>query len=53
MYLPIEAFLSISPKVTRSPAWNPTEEFEGIEAITYDGAEYLGKKTKIFDHETA
>ena len=48
MYLPIEAFLSISPKVTRHSAWNPTGEFEGIEAITYEGAEYLGKKTKIF-----
>ena len=48
MYLPIEDFLSIVPKVTCYPAWNATGEFEGIKAITYEGAEYLGKKTKIF-----
>jgi len=41
-------FLEQDPKVCPCPKWNAIEEFEGIKALTYEGAMYKGKKTKVF-----
>ena len=48
----IEEFLDILPRVLPAPDFDMSEDtvWRGIKAITYDGADYLGKKTKVFAH---
>ena len=44
----LKEYLERSPKVVLTPSWDAKEEFEGIRALTFEGAEYLGRRTKIF-----
>lgn len=41
-------YLTREPRVRLCPEWNATGEFEGIEALVYEGAALKGKKTKVF-----
>lgn len=43
-----EKIQSVPVQYREIEEYNPTDEFNGIKAITYDGAEYCGKKTKVF-----
>lgn len=43
-----ESIKSISPRVKRIPAFDPTGEYAGIQAVTVDGVDLYGKKTKFF-----
>lgn len=51
----INGYLSVTPKITELPQYNPdsdpssgSNEWSNIRAITYDGATIGGKKTKVF-----
>ncbi|MBQ5840753.1 MAG: hypothetical protein IIW40_02225 [Clostridia bacterium] len=45
----IKPYISTNPKVTEVPAYNPTKSgWTHIKAITFDGAQMNGKKTKVF-----
>lgn len=48
MCLKLEEFLNVVPKTQYYSSFYAIEEFEGIEAITYDGAPRGGQKTKVF-----
>lgn len=41
-------FLEKTPEARVCSQWNAIDEFEGIEALTFDGALYKGRKTKVF-----
>lgn len=52
---PFEQYFDIIPCVQYYPEYDPCGVYEGydcsgIQAITYDGADFLGKKTKVFAH---
>lgn len=51
----MQEFLNVTPKVTKIPAYNPDSDpksganaWSNIEAITYDGAMFNKRKTKVF-----
>lgn len=43
-----EKILSADPNLRRVPEFDPTDEFEGIHAVTFDSSVLNGKKTKVF-----
>lgn len=43
-----EKLINTKTQYKEIPEYNPTGEFEGIKAITYDGLEINGSKTKVF-----
>ena len=50
-----EQYFDINPRIQYYPEYDPKGVYEGydctgIQSLTYDGAEYLGKKTKVFAH---
>ena len=50
MALSINKYLNAKPDMVRIPSFDPKPEtgWQGVEAISYSGAVYQGKKTKIF-----
>lgn len=52
MTMSIKDFLNLTPDMVRIPTFDPKPEtgWQGVEAISYTGAPYHGKKTKIFAH---
>lgn len=42
------AMKEIVPEIRIIDEYQPTGDFEGIQAITYEGPEYCGQKTKVF-----
>lgn len=50
-----EKFFDLDPKVKYYPEFDPSGKkddisFDGIKALTFEGANYMGKKTKVFAH---
>ena len=52
MTMSIKDYLNLIPDMVRIPTFDPKSEtgWQGVEAISYSGAPYHGKKTKIFAH---
>ena len=50
--LEIKEMLDINPRVQYLPEYDmkPDTDWYGIKALCYDGADYKGKKTKVFAH---
>ena len=51
----LDKFLAKNPKVQYFPEFDPWGEhngvsFKGIKALAYEGADFMGKKTKVFAH---
>ncbi len=44
----LERFLTVNPAVTYYPEYDLHGKYEGIRALTYTGADYNGKPTKVF-----
>ena len=45
-----DRFLNQIPAVTYYPDFDAKDRFDGIKALTYDGADYMGSHTKVFAH---
>ena len=45
-----DKFLDINPRLEYFQEFDPIGEYQGIKVLAYDGADYLGKHTKVFAH---